>query len=55
MKRLADGIGDAEGRLDVCVAAAGVWGGDTASLDFSGGDFQEVNPLAPYRTLVFGS
>ena len=53
MWKLAEDIGDKEGRLDICVAAAGVWPGDIPALEYADADFQSVSCLldVPMRTL----
>ena len=42
---LAEEIGDKEGRLDVCVASAGVSPGCTPSFDYTEESFQRVRTL----------
>ncbi|KAI8971331.1 sorbose reductase sou1 [Trametes punicea] len=42
MWRLGEQIGSQEGRMDVCVAAAGVLKGDTPCLEYPAKQFQEV-------------
>ena len=41
----AEVIGDKEGRLDICIASAGVWGGDIPSLEVPESQFQHVSSL----------
>ena len=45
MGHVAEEIGKREGRFDISVAAAGIWGGDTPSLEYQEGDFQAVSVL----------
>ena len=43
MWKVADAIASKEGRLDVCVAAAGVLGSDPSRLEFPDDQFQSVS------------
>ena len=40
MRTLLEAIGDTEGRLDMCVASAGIFAGQTPSFECSEADFQ---------------
>ncbi|TFK78331.1 NAD(P)-binding protein [Polyporus arcularius HHB13444] len=42
MWKVGETVGDREGRLDVCVAAAGILGGNIPSLEYTGQTFQDV-------------
>ena len=43
MWQLGKTIGDREGRMDVCIAAAGILKGDTPCLTYPEKQFKEVN------------
>ena len=43
MWKVAENIGNKEGRLDVCVAAAGILGDAAASLDCDDDQFRSVS------------
>ena len=45
MWHVAEEIGKKEGRFDISVAAAGIWGGDIPSLEYPEEEFQEVSAL----------
>ena len=45
MWKIAKDIADKEGRLDICVAVAGVWNGDIPSLEMSDSQFTEVGSV----------
>lgn len=42
MWRIGQDIGDREGRMDACVAAAGVLKSDTDCLEYPASEFREV-------------
>ncbi len=42
MWKLGEKIGSAEGRMDVCIAAAGILKGDMSCLDYPAERFKEV-------------
>ena len=44
MWRIGEEIGDREGRMDICVAAAGILKTDTDCLEYPGEQFEEVRP-----------
>lgn len=54
MWKLGETIGDREGRMDVCVAAAGILKGDHDCLSYPAKRFQEVRrrALLPYQSLL---
>ena len=45
MWRIGEEIGDREGRMDVCVAAAGILKINTDCLEYPGEQFEEVGPI----------
>ena len=47
MWKIGEEIGDREGRMDVCVAAAGILKAHTDCLEYPGGEFEEVRFLFP--------
>ena len=45
MWKVGESIGSREGRMDVCVAAAGILKGDMSCLDYPAERFREVSVL----------
>jgi NAD(P)-dependent dehydrogenase (short-subunit alcohol dehydrogenase family) len=48
MWRVGEEIGDREGRMDVCVAAAGILKAHTDCLEYPAEEFEEVRPFSVY-------
>ena len=49
MWKVAESIGDKEGRFDVCVTSAGLFGGDTSALEYPEALFQKVRRSNPVQ------
>src|SRR5579863_6911608 len=55
MWKIGEEIGDREGRMDVCVAAAGILKAHTDCLEYPGDEFEEVRGLVSFASLRRGS
>jgi hypothetical protein len=56
MWRIGEEIGDREGRMDVCVAAAGILKAHTNCLEYPGEEFEEVRSFVAFgRRVIEGS
>lgn len=52
MWKIGQDIGDKEGRMDACVAAAGVLKSHTDCLEYPASQFREVSPIMQGKKML---